>query len=305
VRVRLAMVVTDILILGVSLALSLFMRLWFFAVAFAFFIATVLLVVHLVLNYPWVFVGRLTAEFVVPLVMAWAGVHLAADVKEQNQRQLWQFVFGALFFVGFTGGVFVEIKLDHDHKQELDNQRLGMKGDMIEALAKYNEAHPQHEVTIEQFQKIVQPLFSARPSAPQSSQPELIVRSRLQQQASDIAQTFREYFDAWEREEIQIRENAQYRYDDLSRPLQVRQQFMKDRDKQIVELNSQKRLETEMLLGRAKELRQQILTKAPEINETDEEKRTAALLTGAKAAESFGNLHFYADHFSDIAERLK
>ena len=87
--------------------------------------------------------------------MGWAGVHLAAEVKDKRERNLWQAVFALLAVFGLVVGFLVEKQLDEDHQTEIGNFRNGIKQDMNIALVDYNNTHPQHPITSEQFEAVI------------------------------------------------------------------------------------------------------------------------------------------------------
>jgi hypothetical protein len=162
--VQIVLAALDIAIILLDLLLAGFLRLYFFYLAFLLMTIVALLAVHFARGYSWIFVLKLAAEFVVPLIMAWAGVHLAAEVKEKNEKVAWQLAFGALFFVGFMGGLFVELNVVDEHTRELQIQRLEIKNDMAEELVKYNDSHPQHPVTSDQFSQLMKGVFAQNTS---------------------------------------------------------------------------------------------------------------------------------------------
>src|SRR5450631_2638642 len=93
--------------------------------------------------------------FAIPSAMAWAGVHLAAEVKEDRERHLWQAVFAMLAIFGPIIGFLVESQIDKDHRIEMADQRTNIRHDMTEAIAEYNKAHPSNPLTYEQGMQII------------------------------------------------------------------------------------------------------------------------------------------------------
>ncbi len=136
-------------------------------------IALAILRLHYGLQYSWTFVGKISADFAVPLAMGWAGVHLAAEVKADRERKLWQAVFALLAVFGLVVSFLVERQLDHDHNKEIGDLRGGIKDDVIAAFLRYNEGHPQHPVTSEQFVALTKSLNGLRDQGPVKSLQEM------------------------------------------------------------------------------------------------------------------------------------
>lgn len=132
----------------------------FFHVGLFLFIAlfTVLGTVrlHYGLEFSWTFVGKIAVDFGVPLAMGWAGVHLAAEVKQETERKLWQAVFAILAIFGLGLGFVIESRIDDEHKHELNDLRGGIREDMTNAFVDYNKQHPEHPVTSDQFIRIIE-----------------------------------------------------------------------------------------------------------------------------------------------------
>lgn len=123
----------------------------FFYAALLLFVPLGTVYLHYGLLYSWTFAGKIAADFVVPIAMGWAGGYLAAEVKEGREKKLWQIVFGLLAIFGIVVSFLVERQLDEDHIKEMANLREGIRNDFTGAMLKYNEQHPQHPVTSDQF----------------------------------------------------------------------------------------------------------------------------------------------------------
>lgn len=148
----------DILTVAMALALAATVRRSFFYLSLFLCIVLGILRLHYGLQYSWTFVGKITADFAIPLMMGWAGVHLAAEIKADRERKLWQAVFGLLAVFGLITSFLVERQLDVDHKTEIGDLRGGIKDDVTTAIFRYNESHPQHPVTSEQFAEFTRSL---------------------------------------------------------------------------------------------------------------------------------------------------
>jgi hypothetical protein len=151
---NLVILALDALTLVVALVLAALLRRHFVYIAFLIFCMVSIVRLHYGLGYSWTFVGKVGADFTVPLVMAWAGVHLAAEVKADTERKLWQGMFALLAVFGIVVSFLVEVQLDKDHKTETDNLRGGIREDVATAILKYNETHPSHPITSDLYQII-------------------------------------------------------------------------------------------------------------------------------------------------------
>lgn len=217
----------DIAILLLAISLAGMLRQRFFYVALLLTIVLGFLRLHYGLHYSWTFVGKIAVDFAVPLAMGWAGVHLAAEVKDHKERTLWQAVFALLAIFGLVVGFLVERQLDMDHKTEMGDLRSGIRTDMTTALIEYNNAHPQHQVTIEQFKEITKGLTA--PTASRSDEDEFanISNPRLEEMARDTAAQIKDFDERW----YKARENQWLILDDLLHhdlTPQEKQQALKD-----------------------------------------------------------------------------
>jgi hypothetical protein len=89
------------------------------------------LYLHYRLGYDWTLLGKIAANAVVPLIMAWLGNHLAVEVKESNrERALWRAGFALLAVCGIIGSFLVESALDGEHKKEVND----LKGRLTQAI---------------------------------------------------------------------------------------------------------------------------------------------------------------------------
>src|SRR5450631_246126 len=158
VRVHIATMIVDTLIAltGIALLVLLFLqsRKLFLMVSMVT-LAAGIIVLRYQLHYSWTFVGKIVVDFAIPSAMAWAGVHLAAEVKEDRERHLWQAVFAMLAIFGPIIGFLVESQIDKDHRIEMADQRTNIRHDMTEAIAEYNKAHPSNPLTYEQGMQII------------------------------------------------------------------------------------------------------------------------------------------------------
>jgi hypothetical protein len=112
---------------------------------------------HYTFHHSWALIGKIAADIIVPSLMAWAGVHLAAEVKTGTERKLWQSVFAMLAIFGVVVGILVELQVDDDHTTEINEMKgtigdlqLKIKVDMMTTMTDYNNAHPQNPVTLGQ-----------------------------------------------------------------------------------------------------------------------------------------------------------
>jgi hypothetical protein len=158
VRVHLAIRTLDAVTVLLALGLAEMLGRRFFYVGLLLSVSLSILRLHYGLQYSWTFVGKIAADFAVPLVMGWAGVHLAADVKAEREKKLWQAVFAMLAIFGLVVSFLVEVQLDEDHKREVNNLRINIKDDVTTAILRYNETNPQHPVTSEQFAELARSL---------------------------------------------------------------------------------------------------------------------------------------------------
>lgn len=107
---------------------------------------------HWQFNVSWTALVKFGVNAVIPSVMALAGNYLAAEIKESViEKRLWRALFVTFAVFGIVGSVFVENQLNKEHQSEMNELRLGIRDDFTVAFIKYNEAHPQHPLTSEQF----------------------------------------------------------------------------------------------------------------------------------------------------------
>jgi hypothetical protein len=154
--VHIAIRVMDVLIIGLALVWARMLRLWFFYIAVVGFGVLVLMRLHYGLNYPWAFVGKYAVNIVIPLVMAWAGNHLAAKSSEtETEKRLWQALFISLTILALGGSFWVLDSEEQAHQTEMKELRAGIKGDFFTSLLQYNSNNPQHQLTSDQVSQIV------------------------------------------------------------------------------------------------------------------------------------------------------
>lgn len=108
-------------------------------------------------HYSWTFLGKFAAYVIVPLAMGWAGVHLAAEVKEAKQRRLWQSIFAMMFIFAVLVSFYVEKESDAEHKQELSDLRTGIVEDMARYLLSKRDNNEQ-SVTTQRFDQFAKRL---------------------------------------------------------------------------------------------------------------------------------------------------
>jgi hypothetical protein len=105
---HIAIVVLDILMIATALVLARMLRVWFFYIGFVCFGVLALVRVHYGLNYSWPFVGKYVVSSAIPLVMAWAGNHLAAESSESpTVKKLWRALFITLTILALGGSFWV------------------------------------------------------------------------------------------------------------------------------------------------------------------------------------------------------
>jgi hypothetical protein len=73
--------------------------------------------VHYGRSYSWFFVGRYTVSVGIPLIMAWAGVYLAAKGEAGAERTRWQVLFFMLTAFALVGSWWIQSQQDEDHKK--------------------------------------------------------------------------------------------------------------------------------------------------------------------------------------------
>jgi hypothetical protein len=90
--------------------------------------------------------------------MAWAGNHLAARGETQEERFAWRAFFTIFTLVALVGGFIVLNQQEKEHRAEIDSLKSGLRSgvreEMATALIDYNNAHPQHQITAEQFTEL-------------------------------------------------------------------------------------------------------------------------------------------------------
>ncbi len=166
---HLAIHIADVVIIVLALVLAgMLGRSFFYAAIIVLAIMSVARL-HYGLNYSWAFVGKYAVNVVVPLVMAWAGNHLAAKSSEtKTEKRLWQALFVSLTVLALVGSFWVLTNEEEEHQKEITKLRSGIKGDMAAELIEYNNAHPLHQVTSEQFAGLMNIVsgLSAKSSTP-------------------------------------------------------------------------------------------------------------------------------------------
>lgn len=155
----------DILIIVVAITLARMLRIRFFYIASVLFVVLSVLRLHYGLNYQWTFLGKYGVNVAIPLVMAWAGNHLAAkSSKTDSEKRLWQALFITLTVLALGGSFWVLSNEDNEHKKELSGLRTDITGDVITAIIKYNETHPKNPVTSDQLVGFMR-VFNGRPAS--------------------------------------------------------------------------------------------------------------------------------------------
>lgn len=172
---------------------------------------------HYGFTYSWAFLAKYLVTIAIPLIMAWAGNHLAAEsTKTESEKQVWRGLFIALTILALGGSFWVLSNEEEQHQTELANLRGGIKSDMTTALVDYNNTHPQHQVTSEQFRELTKGLTAlnvSMPSASRSDEDELtnISNARLEEMATDTAAQIKDFDERW----YKARENQWLILDDL------------------------------------------------------------------------------------------
>lgn len=156
---HLAILIIDILIIVEALGLAWMLRFRFFCVASVVFVVLVVFRLHYALNYQWGFFGKYAVTIAIPLIMAWVGNHFAAQTSENEAvKRLWQFVFSLLSVIALGGSFWVLNNDEKEHDKEMSDLRSGIRNDLTIALVTYNNEHPQHQVTSEQFVELTKHL---------------------------------------------------------------------------------------------------------------------------------------------------
>jgi hypothetical protein len=165
--------VFDILTIAVALLLARSLRLRFFYAAFGLFVVLSVLRLHYGLQYSWAFLGRYGVNVAIPLVMAWAGNHLAAKSSDSpTEKRLWRALFVTLTVLALGGSFWALSQEDKNHKLELLALRGDIKADFTKVILQYNEAHPQHPITSEQYAEILNAFNTMHVAGSFTKQPE-------------------------------------------------------------------------------------------------------------------------------------
>ena len=164
---------------------------WLFSVGIIAFIVLGVWGLHYRFGYSWRFVGSFAANVAVPLIMAWAGGYLAAEVKPGTERKLWQAVFALLAVLGLVGSFWVESHLDQEHQKEMGDLREGIKNDVGVAISEYNQGHPQQPITPEAERQIAK---SVREGFEGKARAVSVPTAKVQEEQSDAA--FKQSLDA-------------------------------------------------------------------------------------------------------------
>lgn len=135
---------------------------------------------HYLLNHSWTLVGKIAADLIVPSLMGWAGFYLATkEVENVAEKRLWQWLFGGLALFGITIGVLVELQLDEDHtneinglKENINELQTHVRVDMMTTITDYNNAHPQHPVSVEQVADLLRLCGRIVPAVSQQALPQ-------------------------------------------------------------------------------------------------------------------------------------
>jgi hypothetical protein len=140
---------------------------------------------HYGLSYSWTFLAKYGANVAIPIVMAWAGNYLAARSSETAaEKRLWQGLFIALTLLWLGGSFWVLSTEDEQHRREMADLKHEVKGDVTAAIIDYNNDHPQHQITSEQFAAFTKSLNDRKNAVAPLSSPVIPASMREQAQGS-------------------------------------------------------------------------------------------------------------------------
>lgn len=129
-------------------------------------LAILALYAHFHFQISWTLLGKVAVNAGVPSVMAVAGNYLASALTESDQqRRAWRALFIALALFGLVVSLWLEIELDREHKSEIRGLRNDIGNDFMAQLVKYNQDHPQHQITLQEFSEIARGIKQVPPKA--------------------------------------------------------------------------------------------------------------------------------------------
>jgi hypothetical protein len=329
-RVQITIRALDILIIVLTLRLAGMLRRQFFYSALFLGIVLGMLRLHYGLHYSWTFVGKIAVDFAVPLAMGWAGVHLAAEVKDDRERKLWQAVFTLLAVFGLVVGFLVESQLDEDHKKELSNLENGIKADMKEnirsALIDYNNAHPQHQITGEQFAELTRgfrnekrntetPAFVAAQRKLANGPLSNVSSDILIQMVPKVTDYLQDFRSGWYAEDYNL---EQFSWSDREkempkRPFDKPMKTQEEWKEQERKTDDTYRAQLVQLLSDAEALREALENKLPQEAETPEDSAEVAAFAQARSDGSTvssgleccpASIKNAADYLNSLAKRV-
>lgn len=171
--------------------------------------ATAMLQLHYGRGYPWAFLREYCVTVGIPVVMAWAGNHLAAEASRTSaEKLLWRFLFACLTALALGGSFWVLKDKDIEHQKEIGKLRGDIKDDMFATILAYNQTHPQHPVTAEQFAELTRSLNTVTASSRTVPTSHEITNEEVCRQATVMAgdiRLFQSKYDLAEREDLFLR----------------------------------------------------------------------------------------------------
>jgi hypothetical protein len=263
--------------------------------------------VHYGIGYSWFFLGRYTVSVGIPLVMAWAGAYLAAKGETESERIRWQLLFFMLTAFALVGSWWLQSQQDEDHKHELSDFRIGVKSDLAADLTEYNEAHPNHQVTAEQFAELTKSVIARSNSTPraiiasiepQLPKPALIDASR--RVAADMRSWQREYSSADKELDDRYWELTHIRRPPLTKD-QIQLLLGEEKVKRQ-QLSDQYEAKLKETIAVANYLRLQMLKGMPA--SPDDTSENAAFNTAVNGAPRSLDLRKAADYMDSLATRV-
>jgi hypothetical protein len=106
-------------------------------------------------GYSWVFLAQWVISAGIPIVMAWAGNHLAAKGETTEERIFWRVLFYCLTIVALVGSFLVMNQERVDKQIDKDEARRQNKEECRDAITEYNKNNPQHALTPAQIEGLM------------------------------------------------------------------------------------------------------------------------------------------------------